>query len=62
VILLRCFDPGVLAHDPLYTLLPLAVAGLFTASVLAVHWFVGVFADRGKGSQQDHSISQGASR
>ncbi|MGO9336706.1 MAG: hypothetical protein ACLPY1_04270 [Terracidiphilus sp.] len=62
MILLRCFDPGVLAQHPLYTLLPLAVAGLFTASVLTVHWFVGVFADPGKGSQQDHSISQGASR
>ena len=32
----------------------------FTASVFAVQWFAGLFSDRDKSSQQDHSISKGA--
>jgi hypothetical protein len=62
VILLPFLDPAAIAHDPLYPFLPLAIAGLFTASVFAVQWFAGLFSDRDKSSQQDHSISQGAVR
>ena len=62
MILLRFFDTGAVTRDPLYTILSLALAGFFTASILAVHWFIGVFSDCDKGSKQDHPISKGASR
>ena len=62
MILLGSLDPGAVTHHALYSFLPLAVSGFFTASVFAVQWFVGVFSDRDKTSQQDHSISKGAFR
>jgi hypothetical protein len=62
MILLPFFDPAVLDHSPVRFFLPLAVALLFTASIFAVQWFAGLFSDRDKSSQQDHSISQGASQ
>jgi hypothetical protein len=62
VILLPFLHPVVVAHDPLYPFLPLAIAGLFTAAIFAVHWFAGLFSDRDKSSQQDDSISKGAVR
>jgi len=62
MILLPSLDPVAVAHDPLYPLLPLAIAGLFTAAIFAVQWFAGLFSDRDKSSQQDHSISKGAFR
>jgi hypothetical protein len=62
VILPRYFDPNAVMHEPLSTVLALAVAGFFTASILAVHWFIGAFSGRDKSSKQDHPISKGASR
>jgi len=62
LILLPFLDPVAIAHDPLYPFLPLAIAGFFTAAIFAVQWFAGLFSDRDKSSQQDHSISQGVSR
>jgi len=62
VILLRSFDPNTVMRAPLSTVLALAVAAFFTASILAVHWFVGAFSDGDNSSKQDHPISKGASR
>ena len=62
MILFPFLDPTVMAHDPLYPFLPLAIAGLFTASVFAVQWLAGLVSDRDKSPQQDHSISKGAVR
>jgi len=62
LILLPFLDPAVMAHHPLCFFLPLAAALLFTASVFVAQWFAGLFSDRDKSSQQDHSISQGAVR
>ena len=62
MILLLSFDPNAVMQEPLSTVLALAVAGFFTASILLVHWFIGAFSDRDKSSKQDHSISKGASR
>ena len=62
MILLRYFDPNAVMHEPLSTVLALAVAGFFTASILLVQWFIGAFSDRDKSSKQDNSISKGASR
>jgi len=62
MILLPFLDPVAVAHDPLYTFLPLAISGLFTAAIFAVQWFAGLFSDRDSSSQQDHSISKGAVR
>ncbi|MGB7434030.1 MAG: hypothetical protein WBR26_25160 [Candidatus Acidiferrum sp.] len=62
MILLPSLDPVPVAHDPLYPFLPLAIAGLFTAAIFAVQWFAGLFSDRDKSSEQDHSISKGAVR
>jgi hypothetical protein len=49
-------------HEPLSTVLALAVAAFFTASILAVHWFIGLFSHCEKSSKQDDPISKGASR
>jgi hypothetical protein len=49
-------------REPLSTVLALAVAAFFTASILAVHWFIGVFSHCEKSSKQDDPISKGASR
>ena len=46
--------------DPLYAFLPLALAGLATAVILGVQWFVGPFSDRDQTFEQDQSISKGA--
>jgi len=62
VILFSSFDPNTVMHEPLSTVLALAVAAFFTVSVLAVHWFVGAFSDGDNSSKQDHPISKGASR
>jgi len=62
VILLRSFDPNAEMQEPLRTVLALAVVLFFTASILAVHWFVGAFSDGDNSSKQDHPISKGASR
>ncbi len=62
MILLRSFDPNTVMHEPLSTVLALAVAVFFTASILAVHWFIGVFSHCEKSSKQDDPISKGASR
>ena len=62
MILLPSLGPVAIARDPLDPFLPLAIAGLFTAAIFAVQWFAGLFSDRGKSSQQDHSISKGAVR
>jgi hypothetical protein len=62
MILLPFLDPAALDHAPLRFFLPLAIAGLFTAAIFAVQWLAGLFSDRDKGSQQDHSISKGASQ
>jgi hypothetical protein len=62
MILLPFLDPAALDHAPVRFFLPLAIAGLFTAAVFAVQWFAGLFSDRGNSSQQDHSISRGASQ
>ena len=62
MILLLFLDPWAAARDPLYPFLPLAIAGLFTAAIFAVQWFAGLFSDRHKTSEQDHSTSKGAVR
>jgi hypothetical protein len=62
MIPLSFLDPVAVAHDPLYALLPLAIAGFYTAFIFAAQWFAGLFSDRDKSSQQDHSISKGAVR
>jgi hypothetical protein len=62
MILLPFLDPVAIARDPLRPFLPLAIAGLFTAFIFAAQWFAGLFSDRNKTSQQDHSISKGAVR
>jgi hypothetical protein len=38
--------------DPVYTFLPLALAGLTTAVIFGVQRFVGLFSDRDESSQQ----------
>jgi len=48
--------------DPLYTFLPLALAGLTTAVVFGVQWFVELFSDHGHGFQNHQSISKGANQ
>jgi len=40
-------------QEPVSTVLALAVALFFTASILAVHWFVGAFSDGDNSSKQD---------
>jgi hypothetical protein len=62
VILLRSFDPNAVMQEPLSTVLALAVTLFFTASILAVHWFTGLFSHCEKSSKQDDPISKGASR
>jgi len=62
MILLPFLHPAAEAHHPLYPFLPLAIAGLFTAAIFAVQWFAGLFSDRHKTSEQDHSTSKGAVR
>ena len=62
MILLRSFDPNAVMQEPLRTVLALAVALFFTASILAVHWFIGLFSHCEKSSKQDDPISKGASR
>ena len=62
MILLRSFDPNAVMQEPLSTVLALAVALFFTASILAVHWFIGLFSHCEKSSKQGHPISKGASR
>ena len=62
MIPLPLLDPVAVAHDPLYPFPPLVIAGLFTAAIFAVQWFAGLFSDRHKSSEQDHSISKGAVR
>jgi len=62
VILFCSFDPNAVMQVPLSTVLALAVALFFTASILAVHWLVGAFSDGDNSSKQDHPISKGASR
>jgi len=63
VIVHRSFlDLSAAAQDALYTLLPLAIAGFFTASIFALHCFLGAFSGRDKCSKQDHPFSKGVSR
>ena len=48
--------------DPLYTFLPLALAGLTTAAIFGVQRFAGLFSDHDESSQQGQSISKGANQ
>jgi hypothetical protein len=43
--------------DPLYTFLPLALAGLTTALIFGVQWFVDLFSDHDQGFQKHQSNS-----
>ncbi len=43
--------------DPLYTFLPLALAGLTTAVIFGVQWFVDLFSDHDQGFQKHQSNS-----
>jgi hypothetical protein len=48
--------------DPLYTFLPLALAGFTTAVILGVQWFAELFSDHHQSFKQDQSISKGANQ
>jgi len=62
IVHLSFLDLSAAAQDALYTLLPLAIAGFFTASIFALHCFLGAFSGRDKCSKQDHPFSKGVSR
>ena len=48
MILLSAFGDGA-ALDPLYVILPLALAGFLTFALLSVLWLVQLFADQDQG-------------
>ena len=52
----------MLGSDPLYTYLPLALAGFTTAVILGVQWCVGLFFDHDTSFQKHQSISKGANQ
>ena len=62
-MIVHCFlEPGMMARDPLYAFLPLALAGLTTAVILGVHRFLELFSDHGQSFQKHQSISKGANQ
>jgi hypothetical protein len=48
--------------DPLYAVLPLALAGFATAMIFGVQSFVGLLSNRGQDFQQHQSFSKGANQ
>jgi hypothetical protein len=52
----------MVARDPLYAFVPLALAGFTTTLIFGVHRFVGLFSDHDESSQQGQSISKGANQ
>jgi hypothetical protein len=48
--------------DPLYTFLPLALAGFTTTVIFGVQRFVGIFSDHHQSFKQHQSISKGANQ
>jgi len=52
----------MLGSDPLYTYLPLGLAGFTTAVIFGVHRFAELFSDHHESFKQDQSISKGANQ
>ena len=52
----------VSGSDPLYTFLPLALAGFTAAVILGVHRFVEIFSDHDQSFQKHESIPKGANQ
>ena len=59
-------EPRMLTSDPVYGFLPLVLAGLTTAVILALQWFLGLISERVSSttnpSQKEHLHEKPSSR
>ena len=60
------FEPRMLTSDPAYALLPFVLAGLTTAVILSLQWFLGLISERVSSitspSQKEHLDEKPSSR